>query len=627
MKLKVSSIMVGIIVFIYLIPSVPVLAYDGFQVGTYETLNSLVSDPENTQNIYNIDTSFFSSWTQEDYQAYFDLANMPFNPFNSDSLWVLGTGNNTGDVTIWCMDLTQVGSADWSCYTVSTGFCIAAFYNSQPSVTTIPIYIYIYNCRSNTWTKYSQSTLNLITQSIKAYVVNPDTGLKDPDSSSGLSNTYSFQWAAGVTTPFLWGNIQHVYSYKYWNYYEASSFSSTSISGIPNNFPSFMYANSGDTGIGYFDFFQNGNILYWNGDSFVDPDSGSISEESNLNHLYFNSCEIGFCEPSGVSSYNSFGGAYFYIKYSVDDWIRSHINDYDIYLSSTSFVGSRQFNGSKKLSLDSDGVVTIPFSDIFITDGGLISQGFIAATTNKRIENNFYQTFLYSVSTDKIPALLDKFNNVNTNSLSGAWDKLLDVAYGNWILTLTSTGGTSVITDATMSIVQGLNNYYSNFKIQCQVYLVDNDDNRSGSVGRLFDLALGSDTPTDNDGLVNDNPYIPDDEDEDFLPSIPSDTSLVTNGGSGTYIQNNVNVPNNFTIKYQDGVNDFIEWYNQDPEVSGIQNTFWGALGIFKGNPANELYGDMWGFLPGGFKSVIIGCASIGIIGAAATILRRRMLR
>lgn len=143
MRLKLSSIIVGIIVFIYFIPSVPVLAYEGFQVGTFDTLNSLVTDPENTQNIYNIDTSFFSSWTEEDYQDYFSLSNMPFNPFINDSLWVLGTGNSTGDLTIWCMDLTQIGSADWSCFTVSTGFCIAAFYNSQPSVTTIPIYIYI----------------------------------------------------------------------------------------------------------------------------------------------------------------------------------------------------------------------------------------------------------------------------------------------------------------------------------------------------------------------------------------------------------------------------------------------------------------------------------------------------
>lgn len=372
------------------------------------------------------------------------------------------------------------------------------------------------------------------------------------------------------------------------------------------------------------------SLPYFDGNNIVDPDNPISNEESNLNHLYFNSVDIGFCEPSGVNSYNSFGGAYFYIKYNVDEWIRSHINDYDLYFSSTAFAGSRQINGSVRVSLDADGCICVPFSDIFNESGGLISSGFVVATTNSKIEQNFYKSYLYSVSSDKLPALLNKFNTVDDNSLKGAWDSLLDVYFGNWLLAFTQGNSfTSVINSATMSTIQGLIEYYSNYKIQTQCYLIDKNDNRSGSVGRIFDLATGSDTSTDNQGLVNENPYIPDDDiisDSDYLPYVPDNNGVNNTSLGGVNQLVNFSVPSDIKLFLDNGLSEFVTWFNTAGDGEVATNYFWGTLlGTFKNNPATELYSEYFGFLPDSFKNLILACCGIGVVGAVFSILRHKL--
>lgn len=625
MQRKFLSLLAVSLVIVMLIPSVPILAYSGFQVGTYDTLESLVSDTENVQNIYNINTSFFDSWTQEDYEAYFSLSGMPFNPFTNDSLWVLGTGNSVGVVTLWCMDLSQVGVPDWSCFTVSTGFSIAAFYNSAPEVTTVPIYIYLYYPASNSWVKYTQSSVSLINGTFMSYVLNPDTGLREPDSSVTKS-TYSFQWSAGVTTPFLWGNIDHVFCYKYWEAHESVNFSNISLSTIPNQFPSFMYANSGDSGTGYFDFFNHGNILYYNGEDFIDGGAGDLVEESNENHMYFQRCNFGFAEPSNVNHFGSFGGAYFYVDYSVDNWVRDHISDYQIKFHAEVYVGTDHYSFTKRYEIDPDNYITVPFS-LF---DGWSNPGFSTLITNRKIDNNFLKTYLYSVAPSSYTSF---YNSVSTGSFNSSVSSALQQMLNNYsdeagLLTYTNNSFTRVINSSVLTNEFIDSVFYNNtFQFNVSAVLIDTSGNESGVVSRSFDIVRGSDTATDNSGLVNDNPYESDTDEEDYLPYVPSGSDLVSSTGSGSYIQNNIQIPSDYTVTYRDGVDSFIDFYNKDTEVSGIQNTFWGSLGIFKGNPATDLYEEYWGFLPDGFKSVIIGCASIGIIGAAATILRKRMLR
>lgn len=626
MNKKFIAVICAALIICLSVPSVPVLAYDNFKVGTYETLNSLIEDPENTTLIYNIDTSFFSSWTQEDYSSFFDLSSMPFDCFNNNSLWILGTGNSQGNLTIWCMDLTSVGEPEWSCYTQGSGFSIAAFYASNPGVSSVPIHIYIYNNISNSWTNYSNSTISLLSEQIRSYY--SDNGLLVPDTSATRPYTYSYQWSAGVTTPFLWGNIEHVYSFNYFNHYNSTLYSNINV--IANNFPSFMYANSHENKQGMFDFFQGGNVLYWNGEEYIEPDTGS-GEESNANHMYFQRCNFGFCEPSNVNQFSSFGGAYFYIDYGLDNWVMDHISDYQIRFHAEASVGSTNYSFTKRYEVDPDNYITVPFS-LF---DGWVNPGFSAYVTNRRIDNTFLKSQLYCV----VPSNFEQFytaiaNGYYSDSVSSTLQSLMNSGGTGSSGVLLYTGllsGASITkvvkqADINQNFINELF-YSNNFKFRVSATLIDKDGNESGLVSREFDIVRGSDTATDNSGLTNENPYESDDDTSDQLPYIPDNEtgSLVHNGASG--FVNNINIPNDYTVTYRDGVNDFIDWFNKDPEVTGIQNSFWGAMGVFKGNPANELYSDYFGFLPDGFKSIIYGCAGIGIIGGAATVLRKRLMK
>ena len=363
---------------------------------------------------------------------------------------------------------------------------------------------------------------------------------------------------------------------------------------------------------------------YYNGTDVITPSSG---EESNANHMYFNSCDFGFCEPLNVNSFSNFGGAYFYCNYSVDSWVRDHINDYSIVFSAVATIGSRQYNGTVVSKLDPDMCLTLPFNAVF---SNFTNLGFSSYVTNKKVDGNYLKTYLYSVDPNNY---LGFYNSVSSgssgNSLSDALNKLIQSDGNSTGVLVYSSDSLSQVIKQNVLTTEFLNTIYfnNNYKFRVQAYLIDNDGNESGAVARLFDIVKGSSISVDNQGLTNEDPFESDDDTGEQLPSIPDNTGTSvgysTNGG----IVNNINIPSEYSVTYRDGVNTFIDWFNKDPEVTGIQNSFWGALGVFKGNPANELYSDYFGFLPDGFKSIIFGCAGIGIIGAAATILRKRLMK
>lgn len=390
-----------------------------------------------------------------------------------------------------------------------------------------------------------------------------------------------------------------------------------------NNFPYYVASDvlSNNNSEGYTNFHPD-NLPYWNGTSIVDPDEETV--ESNLNHLYFNSCEVGFAEPYGVTNFATYGGAYFYVKYKVDDWILDHINDYDLYFSSTGYVGSRQYNGSKRISLDADGCITIPFSDIFTTDGGVVSNGFVSAVSSKVVDQRFYKTYLYSIAGEKLQNFVDQQNTVS-GSFSSAWDDLVHTVRETYFFVYNGPNDFSeVIQDVVQSQIVSLSTVYKNYKINVNLYLVDNNGNRSGSIGRLFDLYTGSDTSTDNQGLENQNPYI--DDSEDYLPDLPDDTQQViqtTGNGSSVNVYNMT--PSEIKLIIDNGFERFVSWYNSDPSTAEVSTGFWNSFGIFRNNPAIDLYEEYFGFLPTGFKDIILGCATIGIVGGVFCAIRRKL--
>lgn len=613
---KISVFLAVVLVVVFSFPHVSVRAaegdpdlklytlesIDGFFEGGFTGSNNITYVWQDiADQIYNNSNEFFTE------NILSGLSSLPADPNNHNSSPLSSgvffiTRDNSNNLTVyWPLEIYNNVTYDWqSSYNVLLrGYDNRISFYSNCDAGSVQYYMMqsTLNPSTGTWSSPIGYTMTSLSYGVEVFRVSGTSQTVIVSCSDGLPiydavNYYRWHTTEGTVTPSL-----------------ATVFYDTTVEDYTNLHPA--------------------DLPYYNGSEIITPDGGDSSEvESNENHMYFKSCDIGFAEPSGVNSYNSFGGAYFYIKYSVDDWVRTHINDYDLYFSSTALVGSRQVNGSKRVSLDSDGCICIPFSDIFSGNSSLLSEGFVVATSNSRVEQNFYKSYLYSVSSEKLPSLVGKFSSVDNNTLSGAWDKLLDVYFGNWLLAYTSSGFTNVITDSTMAAIQSVITYYANFKIQTQCYLIDNNDNRSGSVGRIFDLATGSDTSTDNEGLTNDNPYVDDSTNDDYLPDIPSENTYpVSTGQNGTYIQNNLSIPSSYTVTYRDGVNEFIDWYNQDSSVTGIQNTVWGAFGVFRDNPATDLYQEYFGFLPEPFKQVIFGCGTIGIVGGAACVLRKRLMK
>lgn len=632
MMKKIIPVIVTVLIICLSFPSVPAFASgNNFKVVTNEILVSNFGDKASLANgFYQQQQSFFEGFNVE---AFNNVSSLPFDPFADGVYYALYAVSN-GNLELVAIDVSNVPGNFTSVYT-NKGLTLSTD-NIAEQIPSARAYNYFFNKQNSTWVlgsglrdvSFSRDFVRYLTTSDSSLDNVPAQNNKYPVTIGHTDDLRSYVTVTPISNSSLcFTNAEHVYTLEnLWNYYFAPD---TVVGSQISNYWATICSSGKwvqDMNSSMIDFQMDGMTPYFDGSGVVDP---APPEESNENHMYFNSADVGFCEPSGVSSYSSFGGAYFYVKYNVDNWIKTHINDYDLYFSATGFVGDRQYNGSVRLSLDADGCICIPFSNIFTTDGGLVSNGFIAASTNKQIEQNFYKSYLYSVSSDKLPALLDKFNNVSDSSMSGAWDKLLDVTFGNWLFAYTQTGATNVISNTTLSLVQDMVQYYSNYKIQVNFYLVDNDDNRSGSIGRMFDLALGSDVSTDNEGLENQNPYVPTDEDledDDFLPVVPpSDQTVVTTGSGAVNVYNMT--PSEIELTIQDGLDRFVSWYNTTPDTQLVQNRFWDSMGIFKGNPASELYEDYWGFLPDNFKNVILGCATIGIIGGACTILRKRLMK
>lgn len=632
---KVSAILISVFLVIMSVPSISSRA-DGGSIFRAIT-SDIFEDQYGSEALgwvspqFSRSESYFDDFSAQDYSFLNDASNYPVDPTSDRVVYSFGGFNAAkGNMQIVLLDFSEVSGDLTTVFTNVNGITVAVNDTSvqSPSITG---YYLNYSPYSHSFIQNSTFTVTGSIASAAHLVLafpqgddpNPDQSGKQRVAVESLNDNYTFyNYSSSYLSYMFYTNCAHYFtSNQFWDSYTSTD--STVASQISNNFGALNLFSSMCT-----DYLDGGFSSYFDGVGVVTPDRPT-NEETNANHMYFNSCEVGFCEPSGVNNFSTFGGAYFYTKYSVDQWVKDHINDYDLYFSATAFVGSRQYNGSVQVSLDPDGCISIPFSDIFTTDGGVISNGFVAATTNKLIEQRFYKTFLYSVSGDNLEPLLDKFNNVSNNNLQSAWDQLLDISYGNWLLTYNATGMTKVLNDSTAAIIAPVAQAYTNFKIQTIVHLVDKDNNISGNVGRVFDLYTGSDTSTDNQGLTNEDPYIDDNvgDDEDYLPDVPSDNQVVGYGTTSNSINQVVSVPSEFTLKYRDGVNSFIDWYNQDPSSTGIMNSFWGMMGVFRNNPATDIYEDYWGFLPSGFKNLVLACASLGIIGFAATVLRKRLMR
>ena len=581
-----------IFTFILCIPSISVLADDDIKIYSYDLVSSALGEHDNGEYIYGWD------YTNENR----DLAVAAVEKFKEDypsATNFIGMFSTGGEIQFYTsvapINILFGGDIHYTGYSGEA----CGFYTSFSN---IDVYRYTYDSNNDSLSASFLYTFLTITQ-------------------NGTSTRWQFSERQRNVFAFE-GDI-HFYSLDELN--EGGILNSyLSNNTIPNSAtPENMMRN---VLIDYdytqlFDYADT-SLPYYNGTSVIDPNAPV--GETNLNHMYFQSCEIGFCEPYGVNNFATFGGSYFYVKYKVDDWILDHINDYDLYFSSTAYVGSRQYNGSKQISLDSDGCITIPFSDIFTTDGGVVTNGFVSAVSSKVVDQRFYKTYLYSIAGEKLQNFIDQQNNVS-GSFSSAWDELVHTVKETYFFVYNGPNDFSeVIQDVVQSQIVSMSNVYKNYKINVNLYLIDNGGNRSGSVARLFDLYTGSDTSTDNQGLENENPYI--DDSDNYLPDLPDDTQqVIQTSGSGSGVNVYNMTPSQIKLVIDNGFEKFVAWYNSDPSTAEVSTGFWNSFGIFRNNPAIDLYEEYFGFLPTGFKDIILGCATIGIVGGVFCAIRRKL--
>ena len=307
--------------------------------------------------------------------------------------------------------------------------------------------------------------------------------------------------------------------------------------------------------------------------------------ESNVNHMYFDSCDIGFCMPYGIMNTRNFGGSYVYVRYVVDDWIVNHINDYKINVHMTATIDNHTYNGGSTISLDRDGCITIPFINF---DWPITTYGYQSMITNTEIEQNFCKSYLYSMSNTTFSNVKNKYNFVNS------WAQLNT---GKYLF--------SVFNDEFQGIVQDIStanfdfNRFNPYNILLSVKLVDSEGNESGVVSRRFDLVTGGDTSEDNSGLVNDNPFEPDPDNSDFTPSVPDGnnstfpTIIINNGGTWTGTS---------TIAFDPGYKELKYDIDQDPDGNFTQ-----YLAPFENNEAGNFVFSFFNKMPIPITIVFIG--------------------
>lgn len=326
----------------------------------------------------------------------------------------------------------------------------------------------------------------------------------------------------------------------------------------------------------------------------VDAGGSGVEIESNDNHLYFQSCDLGFCEPKGITNFSNFGGAYVYCRYTVDNWVVNHINDYKIRVMLSAYVGNRQVSGHIDLSLDRDGCVTVPFSSFFDAEHQLTSSGFLSMVTNKSIEQDFYKAYLYSISAEGASRLASQNDVAMSN-----WEKLIS---GNIKYIFATVGEQTRFIGSDTPVGSIVLQKFNPYIINVSVILMDENDNHSGNISRKFDLVTGNDDQTSGDGYVNDNPFetpTEDTEDPEYTPTIPEDNStdtqlVVYTGGTWSGVMN-------ATIGFDPGYRDLKNDLNSNPE-----GNFTNYLAPFKNENVSSFVGDTVSGFPVEIKTILV---------------------
>lgn len=339
---------------------------------------------------------------------------------------------------------------------------------------------------------------------------------------------------------------------------------------------------------------------------------GIVEVESNENHLYLKSCDVGFCKPYSVSDLSSAGGGYLYVKYTYDNWINSHSSDYWVNIRTVVNVDGTQYSGINTRALDLNGVNVLTFKES-TTPNAWNDEGLLFVEFPNNVVSTYKNGYVYSIPYATFAGTESGGINNRSRFLGNGRNRLFLTPHGGRGVDITEYPLGQALEDLFQIIS------HNQFTITVTVWLQDTDNNRSGEFTKSFNLLTGVGTTMDTGITDNDNPFEPDPS----LPDIPDGTSGDSNSVAPIVNNTVINMGGKFEgVFHDDSLDNLKETVDAYPQVPNQH--FWDYFLVYKDNAFLDATSDFFGALPSELSSLLI--SSIGIIGVFAIyrFVRRR---
>lgn len=606
MKFKKIGIYLSICLSIVLcLPSVTVFADSDIRFFTSESIegffsgtvgNSDIDRSTIASSIYITPNSFITDNIIEAFN------NFPVDPVNNNSspltsgVWFVCVNPGLNSMTLyWPLEVFNGVSIDWvnnPHFFTSFSSGEIVFITSFDSAPGTDCYMMrsTYNFTSNSWSSpYGTSMQNF-------NILNDDNQVISYCRINSLYGTGLPSYLLSCSNGFM-----GLYSKDEYDYFESST----------NSYHNFVKSILLDN-YSYTNYLPS-NLPYYNGTEIIYPNGGVDLEESNENHLYLTNFDIGFCKPYHNEDLYRAGGGYVYLKYNFDSWVNSHISDYNLQIITELNVNGDITSYPTVRNLDAQGISVFSFKEM-ASSFNWDNQNMLFLEYPNSLFGNYNIGYVYSLSANQYIN-----SNFGARSLGGgARSRRLFYSGHGSTVRLTGDESNSTIQD----YFTGSSN--TQFKISFIVRLVDVQSNEvSGSYVEQFDLISGVSTVSNDQIRDNTNPYISDTD--IYVPVEGSDGGYEVVSSSDVVNVYNM-TPSQIKLTIDNGLSEFVEWYNNAGSGEVATNYFWGTLvGTFKDNPATELYGEYFGFLPDSFKNLILACCGIGVVGGVFSILRHKL--
>lgn len=352
------------------------------------------------------------------------------------------------------------------------------------------------------------------------------------------------------------------------------------------------------------------NLPFYNGSEIIVPDTSVV--ESNLNHLYLSNFDAGYCKPYHMQELYRAGGGYLYFTYDFDSWINSHSDDYQLQVITQLNVDGIATTYNSLWPLDLQGCMVLPFNRLASSYQWGDENILFIEYEDESLFSNYNKGYVYAINYLKY---------VDPNTQKG----IRSMGNGRTRSFISASGSTHRLLGddpAEENYFSGQSNH-TQFLMSVTVRMVDTvSGDVSGSFTKTFNLLNGVSTVSNNQIRDNTNPYEPTSDDL-YFPIQDSGGGYGYGGGNNQLV--NFQFPSDIELFIDNGFKQFLSWYETSADTAYATNRFWSSMGIFEGNPATALYEEYFGFLPDDFKTLILSCAGIGIVGGAFCILRRRL--